>query len=283
MNAAMVDTEQMRAHVRLVRELSNGLAAHIHTLPDDVWRNAEQYGSPCAGWKLADVITHLIWGANLTSLSIARALKGQTAPPMGYSPMTPEESTESIISLRDAYDEDLFPEFNASCRRLNSMLVSLELEQFDAPAFHPTGVMTVAGLIGVRALELAVHGWDVRYTMDRSATIHPSAILFLIRLLPLWFRAGFRKGDRLASPIIYGFRLNEPAGQGYDVVVTGDGFSLQPSGDGDADVTFGCDADTYVLFGMGRLPFARAVRRGRLSFEGDEKLAAQFTDWFGPV
>ena len=64
---------------------------------------------------------------------------------------------------------------------------------------------------------------------------------------------------------------------------TGDDFSLQPSDGADADVTFSGDTDTYILFGMGRLPFARSVRRGRLSFDGDEKLASQFMDWFGPV
>ena len=139
-----------RARVNLVRELSNGLAAHIHTLPDDVWRNAAQYGSPCADWKLADVITHLVVGANMLSLSIARALKGQTSPPMGYRGRDGEDATADLVSLRETYNEDLFPEFNASCKRLSNVLVSLDPDAMDAPAFHPAGEMPVTPSTGRR-------------------------------------------------------------------------------------------------------------------------------------
>ena len=173
---------QAKGRVNLVRELSNGLAAHIHTLPDDVWRNAAQYGSPCAGWKLADVITHLVAGANMLSLSIARALKSQTGPPMGYRRLTGEDVTADLVSLRDTYDEDLFPEFNASCRRLSNVLVAVDAGGMDAPAFHPAGVMPVSRLVDIRALELAVHGWDIRYTLDRSSTLPPGALPFPVRV-----------------------------------------------------------------------------------------------------
>ncbi len=274
---------QARGRVNLVRELSNGLAAHIHTLPDDVWRNAAQYGSPCAGWKLADVITHLVAGANMLSLSIARALKSQTGPPMGYRRLTGEEAIADLVSLRDTYDEDLFPEFNASCRRLSNMLVALDADGMDAPAFHPAGVMPVSRLVDMRALELAVHGWDIRYTLDRSSTLPPGALPFLCDWLPNWLSAAFRAGEPLDALVTYRFALTDKGAAARDVVVRGDGFSMEDAGDAPADVTFACDTDTHLLFCMGRLPFARSVRRGRLSFEGDERQAARFTDWFGPV
>ena len=81
----------------------------------------------------------------------------------------------------------------------------------------------------------------------------------------------------------YRFALTDEGEAPQDVVVRGDGFSVEDAGDGAADVTFACDTDTYLLFCMGRLPFARSVRRRRLSFEGDEREAARFTEWFGPV
>ena len=274
---------QARARVNLVRELSNGLAAHIYTLPDDVWRNAAQYGSPCPGWKLADVITHLVVGANMLSLSIARALKGQTSPPMGYRRLDGEDSTADLVSLRETYHEDLFPEFNASCRRLSNVLVALDADGMDAPAFHPAREMSISRLIDIRTLELAVHGWDIRYALDRSTTLTPSALTFLSEWLPNWLSAAYRAGEPLDAPVTYRFALTDEGAAARDVVVRGDGFSVEDAGDGPADVTFTCDTDTYLLFCMGRLPFARSVRRGRLSFEGDEREAARFTEWFGPV
>ncbi len=280
----MADVERVKADIQLVRELSNELAGHIHALPDGIWRDPEQFGSPCEGWKVADVIAHLIEGATLYSLSVGRALKGESSPPMGHRSMGRQEATEALISLRGSYDEDLFLEFNGSCKQLNTLLVSLESKDFKAPAFHSFfGAIPVSRLIELRVLELAVHGWDVRYSLDRSATLSEKALPFLTGWMQSWFSIGFQKSDMLVSPVTYRFRLNEPVTESYDVVITGDDFSLQPSDGADADVTFSCDTNTYILLGMGRLPFARSVRRGRLSFEGDEKLASQFTDWFGPV
>ena len=68
----------------------------------------------------------------------------------------------------------------------------------------------------------------------------------------------------------------------HDVVLSADGCSVQGGASKAPDVTFTCDADTYILFAIGRLPFARSVRRGRLSFDGDDMLAARFPDWFAP-
>ena len=79
----MDDPERVKNQIQLVRELSNELAVFIYGLPEDVWRDAEQYGSACDQWKVADVITHLISGASTYSLSISRAMENKTAPPMG--------------------------------------------------------------------------------------------------------------------------------------------------------------------------------------------------------
>ena len=279
----LASARRARERINLVRELSNGLAAHIHTLPEDVWRNAAQYGSPCADWKLADVITHLIVGANLASLTISRALKGQTGPPMGYRRLSGEEAATDLVSLRETYHEDLFPEFNASCRRLSNVLVALDADTMALPAFHPDGIAPVSRLIDVRAFELAVHGWDVRYPFDRSAEFPPRAVPFLREWLPNWLAAAFRASEPLAAPLTYRFAPTDAGAPPLDVVVCGDTFSVADAADSPADVTFVCDTDTQLLFCMGRLPFARSVRRGRLSFEGGPELAAQFTQWFGPV
>ena len=280
----MADADSVSQNVQLVRALSNEMAAYLHSLPEDVWRNAEQYASACDGWKVADVVAHLISGAMTYSLSISRALRGDTSPPLGYRPMGVADEVERIIALRTAYDEDLFPEFNATCLRLNPLLASLEPEAHDMPAWHPMSAVLISRLIEFRVLELAVHGWDIRYGLDRSAKLSPTAHRFLIDWMARWFRAGFRKTDALETPVTYRFELTEPVSESYDVIVSGNAFCLQASADHRiADVTFRCDTDTYILFGMGRLPFGRSVRRGRLSFEGDQELASQFTDWFRPI
>lgn len=255
----------------------------MHTMHEGVWKDAESYASPCDGWKVADVITHMISGGTSYAMSIARATQGLSTPPMGYQKKDADEALLSLVSLRVAFHEDLFPEFNASCKRLNTLLVEMEQEEYEKPVWHPHAIMPISRLIDYRALELAVHGWDVHYPFDRDAKLNEAAVPFLKSWMWRWFRGGFQKSAPLENPIRYRFELDDAIDESIDVIVTGDDFRLIPSEEKEATVTFHCDTNTYLLFGLGRLPFARSVRRGRLSFEGDEQTASQFTQWFKPI
>lgn len=281
----MASPTKVQDRIQLVRGLSNELAAYLHTLPESIWRNADDYPSPCEGWKMADVVTHLIMGANFLSQSIGNALEGVSTAPMGYTPFIGDEALEMLVQTREAFFEDLFYEFNASCLRLNSALVSLEPDSFELAAWHPLFTTTIENLINIRASELAVHGWDVRYPMDRDATLNKNAVPFLKDdFLLRWLHSGFQKSEVLEKPIRFRFRLTDGADEeSYDVAVTGDKFRLGPSDDSSANVTFVCDTDTYILLCMGRLSLNRSVRRGRILLEGDADMARQFGEWFKGV
>ena len=279
----MTEPDEVKSHIQLMRDLSNELAAYLYTLPDDVWRDAERYASACDQWKMADVVSHLILEGQANFQSIERALKGHTSPPMGYHHLEGQEKVDRVRLVRVAYDEDLFPEFNTSCRRLNSLLASLGPDQHHTPTWHVQSVMPVSELIEHRIVELAVHGWDVRYGLDRSAGMSQKAVPFLIGWMERWLPTAFQRGNDTEKPIVYRFRLNDPVTESCDVVIRDGKIQIQSSDDAEASVTFHCDTDTYILFGMGRLPFARSVRRGRLSFDGDEALASKFTEWFKPI
>ena len=276
----MSDPQQVRERIQLVRDLSNEMAAYLHTLPDNIWRDPDVYASACEGWKIADVITHLILGGNVFGLSITNAVKGITDPPMGWSrPDTPEQGMERLVDTRNAIHEDLFYDFNASCKRFNTVLTELEESSFSLPTWHPYFVISVDRLIDIRASELAIHSWDIRYPIDRSAKLSDRARPFMLDFVWRWLRTGFQKSEPLDKPIRYRFDLTDSDG-GYDVIVNGDNFRHAPSDDSTADATFGCDTDTYILYCFGRLQLRRSVRRGRIALSGDETLAAQFTDWF---
>ena len=152
-----------------------------------------------------------------------------------------------------------------------------------SPVWHPRSIVPMSQLIEYRALELAVHGWDIRYGLDLSATLSPRAMPFLTNWMCERFRVGFRKGDSLESPVRYRFQIGDPITSNIDVLISGDEVCVTTSDQSSADVTFRCDVETYVLFGLGRLPFARSVRRGRLEYEGDKDLASRFTSWFNPL
>ena len=270
-------------NIQLVRALSNEMAAFLRTLPDEVWRDAEQFASACERWTMADVVAHVIDGANDYTLSVRRALTGSIAPPLGHRTLSTDERTAQVVALRTAFDEDLFPEFKASCLRLNRLFVELTPEQHGLPVWHPAGALRVSQLIELRVVELAVHAWDVRYGIDRSAGLSPVAIPFLKGFLGRWLEYAFRRPEGLETPIRFRYLLSDADAEGWDLAVTGDGFSLCPRDSEVADVTFTCDTDSFLLLLMGRLPLRRTVRRGRIVLEGDLEVAARFDEWFGPV
>ena len=77
----MVDAGEIKVRIQLIRDLSNELAAFFYSLPDNVWRDPEQFGSPCQEWMVADVVTHLIQVGDMFFQSVTRALDGDTKPP----------------------------------------------------------------------------------------------------------------------------------------------------------------------------------------------------------
>ena len=277
----MADPATVQQNIQTIRALSNDLAGFLHTLPDDVWRDPDTFASACAGWKVADVVTHLITIAGMKTLSIQSALRGSVSPPMGYRHKSTEERLQEIVNLREAFYEDIFYEFNASCLRLNSLLVGLEPDQYELAAWHPARVMDVSRLIELRLMELAVHAWDIRYGFDRSAKINPIAVPFLKGWLPNWLRASFRKPADLEGSVTFRFDLNDSDSEAHDLKVHSDSFSLE-SADlaSDADVTVSLDSSAYILFLMGRVNLRRSVRRRQIGLEGDMEVAAKFGEWF---
>ncbi|MDP6455033.1 MAG: maleylpyruvate isomerase family mycothiol-dependent enzyme [SAR202 cluster bacterium] len=277
----MPDSRSVQENIGIVRALSNETAAFLHSLPADVWRDPDRFASGCQNWKVGDVIAHLVDHANRTTLSIERALRGSVAPPPGYRPLTPEEADQQLVELRTAYDEDLFPEFNASCLRLNRLLVGLEAEQYDLEAWHPGGIRSAARLIEYRALELSIHEWDAQYAFDRQASLSLSAIPFLMGWVEQWLRAAFQGADDLASSVRLRFDID--SSESYDLTIENSSFSLGHSAFDDADVTLALSASDYILALTGRLPVRRLARRGRIQVDGNAELAYQLTDWFGAV
>ena len=277
----MVDSATVKQNIQTIRALSNDLAGFLHTLPDDVWRDPDTYASACAEWKVADVVTHLITIAGMKTMSIQRALRGDSSPPMGYQRKSTDERLQELVNLREAYYEDIFYEFNASCLRLNSLLVELEPDQYDLAAWHPARVMDVSRLIELRLMELAVHAWDIRYVFDRIAKINPAAVTFLKGWLPNWLRASFRNPSDLEDSVTFRFDLADSEDEAYDLKVRADSFSLEPAElSTDFDVVITLDSSAYILFLMGRINLRRSVQRRQIGLEGDMETAAKFSEWF---
>lgn len=278
------DIDTVKQNVQIIRTLSNDLAAFLHTLPDDVWRDPDIYASACSGWKVADVVTHLITIAGMKTMSIQRALRGSASPPMGYKRKSDAERLRELVNLREAFYEDIFYEFNASCLRLNSVLVELKPDQYHLAAWHPARVMDVSRLIELRLMELAVHAWDIRYGFDRGAKINPVAVPSLKAWIPDWLRASFRKPKDIEDTVTLRFIITDSEREARDLRIAPDSFSLELADTStDANVAISLDSSAYILFLMGRVNIRRSVRRRHIALEGDANIADRFGEWFAGV
>ncbi len=269
--------------IQLVRGLSNELAADLHSMPSDIWRDAERNPSGCQQWNLADVVAHLNYGALGQALVISRALRAELSPPMAYLPLCGADGVGHIVRLREAYGEDLVPEFNATCKELNGIFVELATENHHLPAWTHAGESPISALIDARAVELAIHGWDIRYAFDRAAPLSPLAMPFIVGWVEHGLGARLRHCAEPAVTATYRFMIENALEESRDVVVSEGALRIDAPSGREADVTFRCDHDAYLLLLLGRLPFDRSLRRGRLSFEGDENLARRFPDRFRPL
>ena len=270
--------------IQIIRALSNDMAGFLHTLPEDVWRDADVYASACDQWNMADVVAHLIDVANTFTLSIERAVTGNVSPPMGNRRLTSEEWVQSIISLRDAYGEDLFPEFNTACLRFNRLIMDLKPDQYELPAWHPFRVMTVERLIDLRdhGARGARLGRPLRHRPQRSDQPGrrpvPEGLGEQVAQSQLPPTASERPRCQTA---LHPHRRRSSRTTSQSAPTTSRSTSSDQSAE--VDATLELDSSSYILFLMGRLPLRRSVRRGRITLDGDQDLAEQFPNWFPGV
>lgn len=81
-------------------------------------------------------------------------------------------------------------------------------------------------------------------------------------------------------PFRYRFEIASPLAYAVDVVITKEQQYMEVGSKEPAQVTFHCEGKTFVMLMYGRVKAADAISDGRLPFEGDENLAAEFVQRF---
>ena len=271
--------------VRLVQSESERLKQYLSSLPTDAWSRP----SACDLWEVRDVVAHLAGDAAFYTRMVSRGSQGDSSPPEGYPPpgtadanSSSERIGQGAISDRERLGDRLLPSFNERNDQLNQLLSGLGPQGWDAPCYHPGGVFPARNFINMRMLELSMHGWDIRSSLEPSAHLSAESIPAIMDLIPGLFGWLFRPGSRLPAPVRYRFQLTGVASSDgvSDIVVEGDRARLEPAGESTANVAFRCDTETFVLLMLGRLTVDRAVATGRLAPEGDSGLVTEFGQWF---
>ena len=125
-----------------------------------------------------------------------------------------------------------------------------------------------------------MHAWDVCSQLESDYHLSEGSVGALIDTMPRAVRRAFRPDPGLSAPIRYRFVVAIPFSVNVDILMAKEDTRIILATTGTADVTFRCDGETYVLVMYGRLSPDAAMARGRLTFEGDAGVAAEFGQRF---
>ena len=155
--------------------------------------------SGASRWSVADVLSHLGSGAQITLAGVEASVRGGTVPDGfhqsvwdRWNALPPREQAEGFV----AADAELVARFEA--------LDPDERERLRLPFRRVPAPITVAAFAGMRLDELALHAWDVRVALDPRATIATTTATVLLEHLSgdLAFLLGFLgRAEALAEPV----------------------------------------------------------------------------------
>jgi uncharacterized protein (TIGR03083 family) len=199
-------------------------------------------------WPVAQVLSHLGSGAEISAATLRSALEGAGALPEGFNQgvwerwnaMSPREQADGFL----AADTTLVGAIEAlTAEQRDSLQVDL--------GFLPAPV-PVATYVAMRLGEAAAHSWDVRVAFDEDAAIEDETAQLLVAQLAgqLGFLLGFTaKADAVSQPA-----LVDLVGLDHDLSL-GETVALVPQG-GETTATFEGGADAVARLMSGRLTTA---------------------------
>jgi uncharacterized protein (TIGR03083 family) len=192
-------------------------------------------------WTIADVLSHLGSGAEIFSLVIESGVTGAEPPTM-----------EAFQPIWDTWNARTPEDQAAQCFIANEALVSrvealsaAERESFSVVMFGPTP-MDLAGVLGMRLSEHAVHAWDVEVALDPAARIAPDAVGLIAVRIPMM--AGFM-GKKQEHPKVVAVSTTDPA---MTFTLDTGGVTLTPGSTG-ASASLALPTEAFVRLVYGRL------------------------------
>jgi uncharacterized protein (TIGR03083 family) len=183
--------------IAALRGVHDDLAALVPTLTDHQLTGP----SGAAEWSIAQVLSHLGSGAEISQATYAAAIDGTPVPEQDFSQgvwdrwnaMTPQEQATGFLK----HDAALIASLEG--------LTSQQRESVQVKLGFLPQPLPLASATGMRLNEAAQHAWDVRVALDPAATVDAAAAEVIVEHFTggLGFLLGFTgKTDQLAEPAV---------------------------------------------------------------------------------
>ena len=266
--------------VEILKAEHQRLEQYLHTLSPEAWHHP----STCDQWTVADVIAHLIGGNRSHTTWITEALQAESVTPerlprRSHQRVDGAAMAQRGIALRQELGSHLLSALVTTnraiaarlraggSRRLGEALLPAQWRR--AHAHDPRQFIA----------EVGVHRWDVMYPFDPHVQLSPEWVAVMVERYPhrpRWWDIALPP-QHPPLPVRFRFPVSGVTAPGTDfVVATPEEKYMEVAGDVPADVTFRCDAQTFVLLAYGRLSPASALATGTLTYEGSHAWAEIF-------
>jgi uncharacterized protein (TIGR03083 family) len=230
-----------RASIGILRNSHERLASLVVPLTPDQIR-AQSYDTD---WSVAQVLSHMGSGAEISLLRLPSALGDGEAPgPESFQPVwdvwnakSPDDQAadalvtdERLVEAMERFSDD-------------------ELARISLPFLGMT--MDAAGLVRLRLGEHALHTWDVAVTFDPKATVSPDAVAVLIDSVPQFLAPRLGR----APEVPFRIRIQTADPERDYLLVAGDAVSMAdwPGDGGGADAEVTMPAEALLRLAYGRL------------------------------
>ena len=274
------------SRVQLVQAASAQLRQYLHTLPPESWRRP----SACHHWEVRDVVGYLILAAEFYLDVISRGLQGDTSPPAGFPPAgTANAASWSTlfdpmsVARRENLGDQLLATFTATSDQLHQLLAQCRPQDWETLCYHAASLLPVRAFADLWLAEVVMHGWDIRSRFEPEVHLAPESLPAFLELITGVLQWAFWPGTRRSTPTRYRFEVTGPIPLKTDIVVEGDQARLEPAEAAQANVTFHCATEPFVLLLYGRLTLPHAIAVGHMAAEGEMDLIPVFAQWFRGV
>lgn len=257
-----------RRSIELLGPAVAGLNASIMDLTPERW----QASSSCAGWSVADLVSHVVVNGHTVLTFAQRALAGDPTPAFGPAARELREQIKAGGQQLAAERQSV------EARELADLAAGLSDDAFARTGQHPLGARTVAWICTSRLAEVEFHHWDLRRSQGDAGTIDHVAAGHLLpyMLHPDYIGLFTSRMDAQAPAETFRF-TSHPDGATWRVVVSRQEAHIEAGPGGDANIEVTADPEWLALAIFGR---AR-VDSAPFKVDGPADAGNRFATYFG--
>ena len=256
------------------------LEQYLHTLSPEDWHHP----STCDQWTVADIIAHLTVGSRSHATWITEALQAESGTPERLPRRSNQRVdaaafAQRVIAWREELGNHLLSEFVTTSRALAHAFEQVAPDDWETLCYRPNGAEPMRTILDNFIAEVGVHRWDVMSPFDPHVQLSQDCLAVMVERYPhrpRWWDIALPP-QHPPLPVRFRFTVHDVSAPGTDfVVATPEEPYMEVPGEVPADVTFRCDAQTFVLLAYGRLSPASARATGLLTAEGHQAWAEMF-------